>query len=65
MKKLLILISIIALALTLTIGLSGCSGSTDELEGKNIVTFKVNGGIFNYGTSSTKTSVNFAYHPGT
>ncbi len=65
MKRLLILISIIALALTLTFALSGCAGGTDEFEGKNIVTFKVNGGILNYGTSSTKTSVNFAYYPGT
>ena len=65
MKRLLILISILTLALTLTFALSGCSGSTDDLEGKNIVTFKVNGGILNYGTSSTKTSVNFAYYPGT
>ena len=65
MKRLLILISILTLALTLTFALSGCSGSTDEFEGKNIVTFKVNGGILNYGTSSTKTSVNFAYYPGT
>ena len=65
MKKLLTLISIIALALTLTLLLSGCSGRTDELEGKNIVTFMVNGGVLNYGTSSTKTSVNFAYYPGT
>ena len=54
-----------ALALTLTFVLSGCSGGTDELEGKNIVTFEVNGGILSYGTSSTKTSVKFAYHPGT
>ena len=65
MKRLLILISIIVLSITLTIGLSGCSEGTDEFEGKNIVTFKVNGGILNYGTSSTKTSVNFAYYPGT
>ena len=65
MKKLLILISIMILALTLTVALSGCSGSTDELEGKNIVTFEVNGGLLNYGTSSTKESVNFAYQPGT
>ena len=65
MKRLLILISIMAIALTLTIALSGCAGGTDDFEGKNIVTFYVNGGILNYGTSSTKTSVNFAYYPGT
>ena len=65
MKKLLTFISIMALALTLTFILSGCSGGTDDLEGKNIVTFDVNGGILNYGTSSTKTNVKFAYYPGT
>ena len=65
MKKLLILISTIVFALTLTFAMSGCAGSTDEFEGKNIVTFHVNGGILDYGTSSTKTSVNFAYYPGT
>ena len=65
MKKLLTLILIMALALTLTFILSGCSGDADEFEGKNIVTFNVNGGILNYGTSSTKTSVKFAYYPGT
>ena len=65
MKRLLTLISVIALALTLTFIVSGCAGSTDDLEGKNVVTFKVNGGVLNYGTSSTKTSVNFAYYPGT
>ena len=65
MKKLLILISTIVFALTLAFAMSGCAGSTDEFEGKNIVTFHVNGGILDYGTSSTKTSVNFAYYPGT
>ena len=65
MKRLLIFISIMALALTLTFALSGCSGSTDEFEGKNIVTFDMNGGILNYGTSSTKTSIKFAYYPET
>ena len=65
MKRLLILISLMAIALPLTIALSGCAGGTDDFEGKNIVTFYVNGGILNYGTSSTKTSVNFAYYPGT
>ncbi len=62
-RKNLILITILTVALTLL--LSGCSGGDDNLEGKNIVTFEVNGGTLNYGTSSTKTKVNFAYHPGT
>ena len=62
-KKKLIFIALITLALALL--LSGCSGEGDELEGKNIVTFEMNGGTLNYGTSSTNTKVNYAYHPGT
>ena len=65
MKKLLIFISMVVLTLTLTLALSGCSGSTDEFEGKNIVTFDVNGGVLNYVTSSTQTNLKFAYYPGT
>jgi len=65
MKKLLICLIMMALTLTLALTLSGCSGGDADLEGKNIVTFEVNGGTLNYGTSSTKTKVNFAYYPGT
>ena len=59
------LIFTVILVLTLTLLLSGCRGEDDDLEGKNIVTFEINGGTLNYGTSSTTTNVNFAYHPGT
>lgn len=62
-KRKLILISL--LVLTLAFVLSGCGGEGDDLEGKNIVTFVVNGGTLNYGTSSTTSEINFAYHPGT
>ena len=62
-KKKLIFTAILALALTFI--MSGCSGDGSDLEGKNIVTFEINGGTLNYGTSSTNTNVNFAYHPGT
>jgi uncharacterized repeat protein (TIGR02543 family) len=55
----------IALTLTLALTLSGCVGGDADLDGKNIVTFEVNGGTLNYGTSSTKTKINFAYYPGT
>lgn len=59
------LIFIMILALTLTALLSGCSRGEDNLEGKNIATFYINGGTLNYGTSSTNTKIHFAYHPGT
>ena len=59
------LIFIVLLALTLTLTLSGCGGADDSLEGKYIVTFEVNGGILNFGTSSTNSNINFAYHPDT
>ena len=49
----------------LAVILSGCSGSTDPIAGKNVVTFDVNGGILSYGTASTDTKINYAYHPGT
>ncbi len=60
----LIFITMMALALTLTLLLSGCAGGENDLEG-NIVTFEINGGTLNYGTSSTDQSVNFIYHSGT
>ena len=63
MKKKLIFITVLAVALTLL--LSGCAAAGNSLKGKNIVAFEVNGGTLNYGTSSTNTKVNFAYHPGT
>lgn len=62
-KKKLIFIALVTLTLALL--LSGCSGESGELDGKNIVTFEMNGGTLNYGTSSTNTKVNYAYHPGT
>lgn len=64
MKKLnLILITLITVALAAL--LSGCTVGDNSLEGRNIVTFRMNGGILNYGTSSTGDSINYAYHPGT
>ena len=61
MKKKLIFIAVLAL----TILLSGCGRDEYDLDGKNIVTFETNGGMINYGTSSTNSKINFAYHPGT
>lgn len=64
-KKHLVLITMILLALTLTFVLSGCAGTEDELKGKNIVVFELNGGTLEFKTSSVSTKINFAYHPGT
>lgn len=64
-KKKLIFTVVLLLTSVLVLMLAGCSKAEDELEGKNIVTFEINGGTFNYGTSSTKDKVNYAYHPGT
>ena len=64
-KKLLILISMMLLAVTLTLTLSGCGGAENELEGKNIAVFELNGGTLEFKTSSVSTKINFAYHPGT
>ena len=55
----------VLLALTLTFVLSGCAGAEDELKGKNIVVFELNGGTLEFKTSSVNTKINFAYHPGT
>lgn len=64
-RKILIIIALALSVVALTVLLSGCAGGGDDLEGKNIVTFEVNGGILNYGTSSTDSKVNYAYYPGT
>lgn len=64
-RKILILLTLVAIVAALTVLLSGCSGSNDPTEGKYIVTFEINGGILNYGTSSTNGRINYAYYPGT
>ena len=64
-RKILIITVAVALFAALTVLLSGCAGSSDPTEGKNVVTFVVNGGILSYGTSSTDGSINYAYHPST
>ncbi len=64
-RKHLIYMILTALAVTLTLLLSGCAGGANDLDGKNIVTFEINGGRLNYGTSSTDGKINFAYYPGT
>ncbi len=64
-RKYLILTILTVIFAALTVLLSGCGGGDDALEGKNIVTFEINGGILNYGIASTDSKINYAYHPGT
>ena len=64
-KKYLIFIIMTLLVLTLTLALSGCGRDNNELEGKYIATFELNGGTLDILTSSTNTKINFAYYPGT
>lgn len=65
-RRYLILTALFLLVATLTVFLSGCSGAKeDDLEGKAIITFEINGGVLNYGTSSTDANIHYAYHPGT
>ena len=53
------------IAVILVFALCGCGADNQDIEGKNVVTFELNGGTLDYKTSSTKTKINFAYHPGT
>lgn len=62
MKKSLIVLAFLAAALTLV--LSGCSGGTQDLEGKYIATFELNGGTLDIGTSNVSNKINYAYDPG-
>ena len=62
-KKYLIITLLAAIALTLT--LSGCGRGEQNLDGKNVVTFELQGGTLETPTSSVGTKINFAYHPGT
>ena len=55
----------VLLIATLALTLSGCGNEGQSLEGKNIVTFELNGGTLELKTSSVDTNINFAYHPGT
>lgn len=66
MKRRYLIFTIVSLLIAaLTFSLSGCDGGGDSIEGKNVVTFEMNGGILNYGTSSTSGRINYAYYPNT
>lgn len=64
-KRHFILLFAVLLIATLALTLSGCGNEGQSLEGKNIVTFELNGGTLELKTSSVDTNINFAYHPGT
>ena len=60
-KKYLILLALVAITLTLV--LSGCGRGGQNLEGMYRVTFEVNGGKLNIGTTDTE-QLKYAYDPG-
>lgn len=61
-KKLLFALAL--LTIILTFALSGCSQKGQDLEGKYIVTFELNEGSLNVGTSDVKGRIYYAYEPG-
>lgn len=65
MKQKIKLLIVIALVALLTLAMSGCDKGGYDIDGMNVVTFEMQGGMLEYGTSSTDTKINFAYHPGT
>ena len=64
MKKHFKLICTVIFAVALTLILSGCGRKEQSFEGKNIVTFELEGGILGYGTAETSTNIYYAYEPG-
>ena len=61
-KKHLKLILIMVFAVALTFILSGCGSDGYSIEGKNVVTFELDGGIITTKNSSFDI-INFAYDP--
>ncbi|MBQ8719559.1 MAG: InlB B-repeat-containing protein [Clostridia bacterium] len=64
-KRYFSLICTVIIAVALTILLSGCGDEGQSIDGKNVVTFELQGGTMELKTSSVDTKINFAYHPGT
>ena len=62
MKKQLFILAI--LVITLTLCLSGCGDGGEDLEGKYVATFELNGGTLDYGASNVNTRIYYAYEPG-
>ena len=60
-KKYLILFALAVVTLTLL--LSGCGSNVDNLEGKYVATFELNGGKLNIGTTEVSSKINYAYDP--
>ena len=63
-KKHFKLICTVIFAVALTLALSGCGRKEQSFEGKNIVTFELQGGVLGYGTAQTDTNIYYAYEPG-
>ena len=63
MKKKYLIFAALLIVTVITM-LSGCGRSEQSLDGKNIVTFELEGGTLDYGTASTNTNIFYAYDPG-
>ena len=61
-KAYLVLLALLVVALAAL--LPGCSSNQDELEGKYVATFELNGGTLDLKSTSVKTNINYAYEPG-
>lgn len=59
-KKYLILFALIVATLMLV---SGCGSKQDELEGKYVATFELNGGKLDIGSTEVDSKINYAYEP--
>lgn len=59
------LIFAVVLTVALAALLSGCGKEEQSLDGLYIATFELQGGTLETPTSSVRTKINFAYHPGT
>lgn len=60
-KKYLMLLALVVVTLTLL--LSGCGGEQDELAGKYIATFELNGGKLDIGSTEVDSKIYYAYAP--
>lgn len=64
MKKTHLFLFLSLVLLTLTLLLSGCGSKGQDLDGKYVATFELNGGTLDISTSNVSDKINYAYDPG-